>query len=74
VTHGRVMAGLVPAIHAALPRNGKRLEFRVYSASLIARRGVDARDKRPHDGCGFTALGVPGDAAFRQRHEKKRRA
>ena len=69
MTPGRVMAGLVPAIHAVLPCNGKRLEFRVYSAGLIARRGVDCMI-----GSGFAALGVPRNAVFRRRREKKRRA
>jgi hypothetical protein len=32
----RIMAGLVPAIHVFLPRR-------------LARKGVDARDKRGHD-------------------------
>jgi hypothetical protein len=43
-----VMAGLVPAIHALLPRNDAYLR----NVSIHCRQSdrVDARDKRGHDG------------------------
>jgi hypothetical protein len=74
MTPGRVMAGFVPAIHAVLPCNGKRLGFKVHSAGPLARRGVDARDKRGHDGSGFTAAGITRSVASPRRTQKKRRA
>ena len=53
------MAGLVPAIHAG-PFQRTNRRKRGHLSALAARHGVDARDKRGHDGrggvenmCGF---------------------
>jgi hypothetical protein len=47
------MAGLVPAIHAIPQRRDRMLKRRVLSLKPMTRYGVDARDKRGHDGTGF---------------------
>jgi hypothetical protein len=46
------MAVLVAAIHADQPRESSPKEARIHANSLTRRlwRGVDARDKRGHDG------------------------
>jgi hypothetical protein len=49
------MAGLVPAIHAAPRRNGRRMardRVCVQLASVVALDDVDGRDKPGHDGVG----------------------
>jgi len=51
------MAGLVPAIHAVPRRNFETLKRKAFLRAPSTRRGVDARDKRGHDGSGFAGLG-----------------
>jgi hypothetical protein len=50
------MTGLVPVIHAAPLRNGAISGAAPLLRRSSARRGVDARDEREHDGSAFRPL------------------
>ena len=48
------MAGLAPAIYAGTREDSWNVRASV--SELVARHGVDARDKRGHDGRGYSSL------------------
>jgi hypothetical protein len=68
-----VMAGLVPAIHAAklLPRIRKKLRMRGFSSCEAVLAGVDGRDKPGHDESALVAVGI-NHRLDRDRRERRR--